>query len=104
MSNDNDPISELMSREGLSYPEAVERLVGKILGATGRYPKGAHEPGDEGELRAALSISGDKVRIDFGPKPVAWLVLDPDAALAIAAAMIDKAMHLKMIDERGDRR
>jgi hypothetical protein len=65
------------------------------LGATGAFPQGKLNEDDEGGLVCAVSIEADKVRIDFGPKAVAWLSIDPDGALAFASAIIDKAMALK---------
>lgn len=65
------------------------------LGATGEHPKGKLNEDDEGGLICAISIEGDKVRIDFGPKPVAWLAIEPDEAIAFATTIIDRAMKLK---------
>jgi hypothetical protein len=95
MSADNDPIADLMSREGLSYPEAVERLAGVKLGATGKFPAGKLEPGDAGELMAALSVVDGRVRLDFGPKPVAWLAIDADDAIALGGALIEAGVSVK---------
>lgn len=95
MSDDNDPIAELMSREGLSYPEAIERLAGVKLGATGDHPQGKLEAGDEGALMAALSVVDGRVRIDFGSKPVAWLAINPDDAIALGGALIEAGVGVK---------
>jgi hypothetical protein len=65
------------------------------LGATGEFPDGKVNEDDEGGLMCAVGDVGDTVRIDFGPKPVAWLALDPDAAIAFATAIIDRAMAIK---------
>jgi hypothetical protein len=65
------------------------------LGATGDFPHGKMAPDDEGELVVAISIDGDTVRVDFGPKPVAWIAYDADGAIAFAAAIHKHAMALK---------
>jgi hypothetical protein len=64
------------------------------LGATGTYSQGKLNEDDEGDLMVKISLEGDNVRIDFG-KPVAWLALDADAALAIGSGMIEHGMRLK---------
>jgi hypothetical protein len=92
-----------MSKEGLSYPEAVERLAGEKLGATGDHPRGKLTPDDEGALMCAIGTVGDTVRIDFGPKAIAWLAMDADAALAFAASVIDHAMSIKTAGARAMR-
>jgi hypothetical protein len=66
------------------------------LGATGEFPHGKLNEDDEGGLMCAVSIQGDTVRVDFGPKPVAWLAIDPDAAIAFASTIIDRAMAIKL--------
>ena len=65
-------------------------------GATGAFPQGKLNADDEGELCCAVRIEKDKVRVDFGPKPVAWLSMDPEAAIDFASALIDKAMRIKL--------
>lgn len=64
----------------------------KELGATGSFPKGKLDDGDEGELQFAIAADSKtkKVLIDFG-KPVAWLGLDPSDARNIAKALNEKA-------------
>jgi len=44
------------------------------LGATGQYPYGKRRPDDEGELRTALALVGDRIEWHFG-KSVTWLSL-----------------------------
>jgi hypothetical protein len=66
------------------------------LGATGAFPQGKLNADDEGELCCAVRIEKDKVRVDFGPKPIAWLSMDPEAAIEFASTVIDKAMRIKL--------
>ena len=62
------------------------------FGATGKFPDGKISDDDEGEL--TLGVAYDKVdglvRIEFG-KPVAWLALDPPAAIQFAETILRKA-------------
>jgi len=62
------------------------------LGATGRYPRGAADAHDEGELRMALAAdrANGIVRLEFG-KPIAWLGLPSTEARQLAALLIEKA-------------
>lgn len=59
------------------------------LGPTGRGV-GATGPSDRGELKVAIRILGDRVRLDFG-FPVAWASLTPDEADAFAAGLVAAA-------------
>lgn len=65
------------------------------LGATGRYPFGAAESSDEGELRMALACDHRNgiVRIEFG-KPVGWLGLTSREARELAKLLVEKASEL----------
>ena len=63
---DNDPISDLMSKEGLSYPEAVERLAG----------------GERGDAVGAMT------EVD-GPI-MATLVANNDALRAVLEGLVDR--------------
>jgi hypothetical protein len=62
------------------------------IGATGAFPQGRLTDDDEGELKMAVSF--DKldglVHIEFG-KPVAWLALPPENAVALARAILKHA-------------
>jgi hypothetical protein len=69
-------------------------------GASGDYPKGKLRPDDEGGLVVAVGELDGNVHIDFGPKPIAWLAIDPDGALAFASAIIDRAMKIKTAGAR----
>lgn len=63
------------------------------LGATGKFPDGvARRPGDEGELRMAISDadSSGLIHIDFG-KEVAWLALPKSDAITFARMLLKKA-------------
>lgn len=60
------------------------------LGATGRFPDGKLNDDDEGELRTLITTEGNNVIIDFG-KPVAWLALPREDAIALGMLLIEKA-------------
>ncbi len=61
------------------------------LGATGAFPEGKLDRTDEGELRFAISSTGDGlVRVDFG-KPVAWFAISPNQAKELAALLMQHA-------------
>ena len=64
------------------------------LGATGDFPRGRLNRGDEGALNIAISHESGVVRLDFG-KEVAWIGLPPDEALAFASVIVEHAMQLK---------
>lgn len=73
----------------------LRRLARELnLGATGRYPHGRLDQTDQGELRAALTVTGGKIRIDFG-KPCAWLALLPQQARELAALLLTRADELE---------
>jgi hypothetical protein len=62
------------------------------IGATGAFPQGRLTDDDEGELKMAVGfdkLSG-LVRVEFG-KPVAWLALPPENAIALARAILKRA-------------
>lgn len=63
------------------------------LGATGRYPAGKLNEDDQGELRAAIGVEGDKLTIHFG-KPVTWLALTPEQALGLARVLTTNAARM----------
>ena len=78
------------------YTKARDALAAlRQTGATGDFPAGKLTPDDEGALMCGIGELDGKVRIDFGPKPIAWLALEADQALAFAAAIIDRAMAIK---------
>jgi len=66
------------------------------LGATGRYPEGKLGKHDEGEIAFAVAADpkNKKVLIDFG-KPVAFLGMNPEQAVALGEMLIAKAGELK---------
>lgn len=65
---------------------------GAPLGATGSFPQGVLEADDQGELRMAVAYDrrAGIVRVEFG-KPVAWLGLPPNEAVALAETLIKHA-------------
>jgi hypothetical protein len=63
------------------------------LGATGRYPHGlSRRPGDEGELRMAISDpdAQGNIHINFG-KEVAWVAFPKEQAVQLARMLLKKA-------------
>lgn len=63
------------------------------LGATGKFPDGKLHEDDEGEITMAIGIHEGKVIIDFG-KPVHWLGLPKEDALALAEMITKRANEL----------
>jgi hypothetical protein len=61
------------------------------LGATGKFPEGKLNDDDEGELQASIRTEGKNVIIDFG-KPVAWLALPKEDAIASGMSLIKHAI------------
>lgn len=62
----------------------------KLLGPTGRYPRGRPWPEDEGELVVAVVAGDGQVLVSLG-KPVTWLALPPAHAMAFAQAILQMA-------------
>lgn len=77
-------------------PDSLKRRLTERLGATGRFPEGKLGKHDEGEI--AFAVAADpkhkKVLIDFG-KPVAFLGMNPEQAVALGEMLIAKAGELK---------
>lgn len=55
----------------------------KKFGATGEFPRGKFNADDEGALMMGVAVKDRTVIVNFG-KPVAWLGLDKQTALALA--------------------
>jgi hypothetical protein len=70
--------------------------VNQRLGATGEYPDGKLNSADEGELRITVGVEKGKIVMSFG-KPVEWIGLTPEIALAVALSLYDKATAVKAI-------
>ena len=70
-----------------------------MIGPTGKFPHGKLDPTDEGELSLAVAFDfkNNVVRVEFG-KPVAWLALDPAAAIELGNLLIVKAMSADQFD------
>lgn len=65
------------------------------LGPTGRYPAGRSDrPNDDGELRAALQIEGDRIVLDFG-RTLSWLSMTPAQARTIARELLRRVETLE---------
>jgi hypothetical protein len=64
------------------------------IGPTGDFPKGKLDADDEGGLMLAISVYNGVVRVDFG-KPLEWLGLPPEEALAFASLLVKQAMAIK---------
>lgn len=67
------------------------------LGATGKFPHGKLSRSDEGELTMAVAYdpTTDIIRVEFG-KPVAWLGLKKEGAIAMARALLKHAGATKI--------
>lgn len=61
-----------------------------MKGIFGEYPDGKLSPDDEGGLAMAVGHVSGRVKLQF-PKPVAWIALSPDDAIALAQLLIDHA-------------
>lgn len=59
-------------------------------GATGRFPEGKLNLGDEGELRVIIGEKDDTVIVDFGT-PVVWIGVTAPQAVEMAERLIAKA-------------
>jgi hypothetical protein len=75
------------------------------LGPTGDFPHGKLSDDDEGGINVALSHhqapdGTPMVRLDFG-KPVAWLSLPQDMAIAFALTLLKHAGVMKVQITRG---
>lgn len=77
-------------------PDSLINRLTERIGATGRFPEGKLGQHDEGEI--AFAVAADpkhkKVLIDFG-KPVAFLGMNADQAIALGEMLIAKAGELK---------
>lgn len=60
------------------------------LGATGDFPRGKLNEGDEGALQIAVYEQDKTIIIDFG-KEVAWIGMDKATAKALANTILEKA-------------
>jgi hypothetical protein len=75
--------------------EAIERSK-SVFGATGKFPEGHLSKDDEGEIQFGITNASGQVIINFG-KPVAWLGMQPQQALAIADALVRHAKEARVI-------
>lgn len=64
------------------------------LGETRSFPRGKLNADDEGGLTLGIAVKDKTVIVNFG-KPVAWLGLDKQTALALGASLIAKAQEIK---------
>ena len=60
------------------------------LGPTGEYPQGTLGPDDEGGLKAAMTVVGGKIVINFG-KEISWLAMTPGEARILSEALLKNA-------------
>lgn len=67
----------------------------KELGATGKFPEGKLDSTDDGELKIGVTTHNGKVIIDFGPKPVKWIGMKPEQAIALGEGLIRRAKELQ---------
>ncbi|MEE9161323.1 MAG: hypothetical protein V3V73_05980 [Gammaproteobacteria bacterium] len=84
-------------------PETVARETEKfrraILGDTKTHPEGKIAPGDEGEIAFAVGSQHGKVIIEFG-KPVAWMGMNPQQAIALANTLLKHAKDCRIIGKQ----
>ena len=76
----------------IAWLKAFQPWYKGMLGASGKFPQGALNDDDEGELRMAIGrdpVDG-VIRLDFG-KPVAWLGLPPPEAIQMARMLLRRA-------------
>lgn len=66
---------------------------GHELGSQGTFSKGKASDDDEGDIKMMIGTQGNCVRIDFG-KPVSWLGLPREHAIALAQALLKHARTL----------
>jgi hypothetical protein len=83
-----------------SWPDTEELLAfqpwnkkREQLGATGEFPKGRLNDGDEGALKVAVGTENGVVKIDFG-KRIAWIGLPKREAVAWASVILKHAESL----------
>lgn len=72
------------------YEALMKRLK---LGATGKFPEGKLNENDQGELRAALIVNQGRLVLLFG-KPVEFLAMTKEQAIAMGQGLIKKAQEL----------
>lgn len=68
----------------------MNRKQRRALGATGDHPRGKLNADDEGGLALGLAVQDRTVILNFG-KPVAWIGMGKDDAMALGLAIIAKA-------------
>jgi hypothetical protein len=85
----------------VSHDETQKRLIAEQkliaehgIGATGDYPAGKADEHDEGGLKVAVGIEGDRVVTHFG-KLVGWVSMTPEEALGYAKVLVARALALK---------
>lgn len=66
----------------------------KILGRTGKFPRGKINNNDEGELLIAIGTDKDKVIIEFGD-PVKWMGMYSEQAIAMAETLLECAIQAR---------
>lgn len=58
-----------------------------VLGKTGRFPHGKIQESDEGEIRFQVGRQGNKVLLDFGKRPIAWIGMTGDQAIELGNSL-----------------
>jgi hypothetical protein len=80
-----------MFAERFSQAQGLQQDISRFgLGPTGAFPEGELNDDDEGEIRIAIGMQGDKVVIDFG-KPTAWIGFTKEQAKQIAEMLLKHA-------------
>jgi hypothetical protein len=69
-----------------------------ILGATGDHPEGKLNQEDEGgfQFQVAADQLNKKVVINFGPKPIQWIGMNPADARGLANLLMHVADHAEL--------
>lgn len=84
------------------FTEAEAHLKSE-LGATGKFPDGKLCEHDEGEITFAIGHREGQVVLDFG-KPVAWVGMSPQQAIALAASLTQHARDCRIIGSKAETR
>lgn len=63
-------------------------------GATGNFPDGKITDDDKGEIQLKIATRANNVIIDFGEKPIYWMGMNKQQALALGRALFENADKL----------
>lgn len=77
------------ARKCVEWGSVRDAILGS-LPAPREYPRGRLGADDDGALQVRMAVKDGTVLVDFG-KPVAWIGLGPDDALAMASLLLKNA-------------